>query len=227
MEKNYDKVKHSTGQKITFIIHIVLTVILAIIVLNCVFLVAESFLYGDKIPGFFSLKPGAEGNETMEPTIRMGDFIILNSVGNRELSEGDVISYRTGGGFAIGRILTVNGNVFMVKGDAEADKDAVPVQIEEIRGVWNGFRIPILGYLFLCMRTVPGFILILLILLLLDGIMSVYLRRKASKSDDEDLRSLTEDFALCGTLCLGNWILFSKGKRGASAVKSERRRRNE
>jgi signal peptidase I len=102
---------------------------------------------------------------SMKPTIKVGDIILVKE--EDTYSKGDVITYidRTNNtNIAIThRIEDVNSDgTFVTKGDFNSVIDVEPVQTENIVGKYY-FRIPLLGYPLNFVRTVPGFILLIVI----------------------------------------------------------------
>ncbi len=174
--------------------------LLCMVILSCIVLIAESVLWSSQIPGNFVFKPGVEKNHAMEPTVKRGDFIILVRVNDTLLQEGAVVSYQFEQQFVLGRIVATENGAYWIKGDADAKDTAKLVQKEEIRGVWNGFRIPILGYPILWVQTVPGFVLIFVLFLMLDLLLSALIRRKVKKEGKEPDRNT--GFGFCGVLLL-------------------------
>ena len=197
-----------------FAFHTVLVILLSIFALSSIILIAESVLPGDRMPGL--LRPSAVNSATMAPTVRRGDFILLGSSGDR-FEKGDVISYSTEEGFALGRIVGMVGSDCLVKGDAEPDTAVVRIEKERIRGVWSGFRIPWLGYPILWIRTAPGFVLSVLAILLIILMVSAFSRKKRRIGDACEAEvqgvgaSLCASLLLLGSIFLTLWI--QKNKR--------------
>jgi len=87
---------------------------------------------------------------SMWPTLKKGDLILIKGVDNKEeIKEGDIVVYRNPKGFTIHRVIKINENSLITKGDANNISDSA-VSYEEIIGkaftVNNKpFRIPMLG----------------------------------------------------------------------------------
>ena len=81
----------------------ILYLVIAVLMLSSVLLIAESLLFGDRIPGNLNWKPAAAETEAMNPTVKKGDLVILRSVRDDDLTAGTVVSYYTDGGYVLGR----------------------------------------------------------------------------------------------------------------------------
>lgn len=87
---------------------------------------------------------------SMWPALKKGDMILIKGIhGKEEVNEGDIIVYKNERGFTIHRVIKINEDTVVTKGDANNVSDS-PVRYEEIIGKPFGFnqkpfRIPILG----------------------------------------------------------------------------------
>lgn len=208
--------KSRSSQKVKKGFLIALAVILCIILLSSVILIFEAFLFGDRIPGNFVIKPAAENLENMAPTIKKGDFIILVSIGDRTLEEGDVVSYYVPQkGFVLGRILSSDGEKYAVGGDAETA--SMLVSRDDMRGLWKGFRIPLLGWIYIWCQTVWGFIIALVLIIAIDIVVSLVMRNNAKKNGhgDESAVGLGLIGMLVANAIMSGGSKNSKGTKGA------------
>ena len=87
---------------------------------------------------------------SMWPALKQGDLILIKGVSSKEeIQIGDIIVYRNPKGFTIHRVIKLNENTFITKGDANNMEDA-PVKYEEVIGKTvtlnnKPFRIPFIG----------------------------------------------------------------------------------
>lgn len=94
---------------------------------------------------------------SMEPTLQTGDLVIvLRKISVNEMSVGDVVVYRRGSMLIIHRIVMIEGNTFITKGDNNWVVDP-PVSSEAVIGKVLGIggrllKIPLIGYLTLLLR---------------------------------------------------------------------------
>lgn len=87
---------------------------------------------------------------SMWPALKKGDLVLIKGVdGKEEIKVDDIIVYRNPKGFTIHRVIEINEDTLVTKGDANNVKDS-PIKYEEVIGktlTFNNkpFRIPFLG----------------------------------------------------------------------------------
>ena len=87
---------------------------------------------------------------SMWPALKEGDVVILKGVDSvDDVKVGDIVAFRHGEGFAIHRIVSIEGEQITTKGDANTREDE-PIQVEAVIGkvptiVGTTARIPYLG----------------------------------------------------------------------------------
>lgn len=87
---------------------------------------------------------------SMWPELKKGDLILIKGINSKEdINIGDVIVYSNIKGFTIHRVIEMNEDSLITKGDANNVKDS-PIKYEEIIGKAltineKTFRIPFLG----------------------------------------------------------------------------------
>jgi len=87
---------------------------------------------------------------SMWPELRKGDLILIKGINSKEeINIGDVIVYTNVKGFTIHRVIEMNEDSLVTKGDANNVKDS-PIKYEEVIGKTltinnKPFRIPFLG----------------------------------------------------------------------------------
>ena len=87
---------------------------------------------------------------SMWPALKQGDLILIKGVSSKEeIQIDDIIVYRNPKGFTIHRVIKLNENTLITKGDANNVEDA-PVKYEEVIGKTvtlnnKPFRIPFIG----------------------------------------------------------------------------------
>lgn len=88
-----EKEPKSTGNKVAFIIGLVLCIILVpILIVNCV-LIVKNFTNPDKPPSLFGYTPMIVLTDSMDPLIAEGDIILSKTVDPDSVEVGDVISF--------------------------------------------------------------------------------------------------------------------------------------
>ncbi len=104
-------------------------------------------------------------SESMTPSINMGDMVVVGPLNNplgKGVEAGSVVTYERGGELITHRVLSVDGEVLLTKGDAVEDPDAQPVKLSSVTGVYL-FKIPYLGYVSSYIRTKVGWFLVIVI----------------------------------------------------------------
>ena len=104
-------------------------------------------------------------SESMEPAINMGDVVVIGPPGGPligEIEEGSVVTYHRGQDLVTHRVLSVEGNTLLTKGDAVEDVDPWPVSRNDVRGVYM-FKIPGIGYFQNFIRTRPGWVVLIIV----------------------------------------------------------------
>ena len=121
---------------------------------------------------FVTLSPDYEAqvvrSESMEPTLNMGDVVIVGPV-KGQLKPGDIISYERNDELVIHRLIEVDGRYLQTKGDAVEDPDPWQVSLADVHGVYM-FKVPYLGFLTSFVRTSVGWgVLVIVPAILLLG----------------------------------------------------------
>jgi signal peptidase len=85
--------------------------------------------------------------QSMEPAINMGDVVVTGPVGgllNRKIEPGTIVTYKRESTPITHRVIVVEGDNLITKGDASEDPDPEPLLMSEVCGVYL-VRIPYLG----------------------------------------------------------------------------------
>lgn len=133
--------------KIMKVIGNLLTTFLFLIVVLTVFMIVSSKLSGEE-PNLFGYQMKTVLSGSMEPKIQTGSIIFIQQFEKDEiLTEGDVITFLTEEDILVThRIIEINGNEFITKGDNNNGNDIKPVLSQNIIGKYTGITIPFIGY---------------------------------------------------------------------------------
>ena len=104
-------------------------------------------------------------SESMKPAINMGDMVItgpLNGPLNGEVKPRSIVTYQRGEELVTHRVILIDGDILVTKGDAVEDLDAQPVNLSSVIGVYL-FKVPYLGYVSNYIRTKVGWLLVIVI----------------------------------------------------------------
>ena len=139
-----------------------LIVILLVILLS--FVLYSKYIKQDKIIKMFGKACFIVATGSMEPKISMEEFIVIAEQEKYEV--GDIVTYIDEDGFIIThRIIEINSNTFISKGDSNNIKDA-PCDINRIQGKII-FHSKILGFFILYLLK-PICVLYVLIIIIIE-----------------------------------------------------------
>ena len=89
---------------------------------------------------------------SMSGTLEIADAILVKLIDQNEtVNEDEIVVYSQGTALVTHRIVEVNGNQIVTKGDANSSKDPMPVKYENCIGIIK-FHIPYLGHLILFVK---------------------------------------------------------------------------
>ena len=169
----------------SIIFRIVLIIIAGLTVGVGVFSWNASGLVGNQLPMPFGFGISVVMSPSMEPVLRTNDLVIVTEQDSYELD--DIIVYQEGKMLVIHRIVNIDGDTVITKGDANNVSDD-PISMEDIKAKLS-FRIPFIGLIVKYLKTVPGTLLVLAL-----AIFLLYRsRQKERESDREELEDITEE----------------------------------
>ena len=98
------------------------------------------------IPIFWGYKPLVVISGSKEPILKVGGILYYENYNINEFKEGDILVYKTKKHIISHRILKINNNNFITKGDANEKVDRKSVNYNQILGKGTNFSIPYIGY---------------------------------------------------------------------------------
>ena len=169
--------------KIRNIVSILLYIILFPLLIYNISLILQTIINPDKTPSFFGIKTYVIISGSMEPSLNIGDVVIVKNVKNNALQIGDIISFRQGQNVITHRITDIvmvnNQKQYRTKGDNNNAEDSGTINIDIIEGkVINS--IPFVGKIVFVLQNK---ILIILILIILFIVLSYSGKKNKRKSD--------------------------------------------
>jgi signal peptidase len=102
----------------------------------------------------------------MRPAIDPGDLLIIRQ--QDAYQPGDIITFTEGGSLVTHRLLALEGQTALTRGDANNSDDA-PVELSRVQGKMV-LRVPALGRLLLFLRTNQGMLSLTALLVLLVAV---------------------------------------------------------
>lgn len=125
---------------------------------------------------------------SMTPTINMGDAIITTPA-TPNVKPGTIVTYLHDAELITHRVLSVNGDTLVTKGDALEHTDPWPVQITDVKGAFL-FRIPYIGFAANFVRTKLGWFLAIIIpTMLILGLLIKDILKEAFKDERKSANS--------------------------------------
>lgn len=121
-------------------------VVYIVVLVGLIYGIPKALAYALKTP----YPMAAITSGSMWPALKKGDMVFIKGVSSKnDIQVGDIIVYKNPVGFTIHRVVTINENTVITKGDANNVSDT-PVTYDEIIGKTvnfkqKPFRIPLLG----------------------------------------------------------------------------------
>lgn len=138
-------------------------------------------LAGNTMPMPFGYGASVVLSGSMEPTLSVNDLVLVREQDSYEID--DIVVYQDGSMLVIHKIISIDGDEVITKGDANdvADK---PISASDIKGkaVWH---IPVLGALIRFLKTSVGFILIIAAAIALFELPHMRERKKAMEEQEK------------------------------------------
>ncbi len=176
MEYNIEQIekRNEKKQRIKQIIKKVLLVTLIILLYN-VFLITKSTLDKTNSKTIFGHKAYIITTNSMEPTINVGDIIIVGETEKNKAKVDDIVTFEQAGKIITHRIVeikqTEQGEKYVTKGDNNEVKDIDEITDEQIIGILT-LKIPRAGKIILLLEDK------IYIILLLNLVLIIYINTK-------------------------------------------------
>lgn len=98
------------------------------------------------VPSLWGQKPLVVISGSMEPTLKVGGILYYEKIDLNELDEGDILVYQTKEHIISHKIVDINENGFITKGDINNSVDNYLVSDEQVLGKGTNWSIPFIGY---------------------------------------------------------------------------------
>lgn len=141
-------------------------------------------LTGNAVPMPFGVGASVVLSGSMEPTLSVGDLLIFCR--EEAYETGDVVVYQSGRTPVVHRIIALEGETVLTRGDANNAADA-PFALQQIRGRVVA-AIPLAGYAFWALKTPAGTVLTIAAAVLLME-LSFRKERKEKEKDQEKIKA--------------------------------------
>ena len=177
-------------------------VLIPILICNII-LIIKGYINPYEVPSINGYKPMMVLTDSMSPTIKSGDLIIIKEVDPKTLEVGDIITFFDPAGngqttvtHTVKSISVENEKLmFETKGDNNNTPDRLLVEAEAVIGIYQ-FRIPIVANIAIYMQTVPGLIICIFVPLSALVLYDYVRRRNYEKQNDFKKQVLLTELAL-------------------------------
>ncbi len=185
-------IKKANKESLKYILSKFFTAVFFILCITTIFEVVMATVEA-RTPRFFGYSVSYVPTESMEPTIKAGDYVMFKSTSFEEVIEKDIIVYRSESGrFIIHRVIEKNNEYIICKGDNNpvADEEHITsdmiigkyVKTVAILGIFSGGINKNLIYIFL---------IILFIVLIVTQVVSIAIKSQTDalkKKNDQALK---------------------------------------
>lgn len=162
-----NKVKQHRRKKVILVIMSI--IIIPIIIYNVLLMLEKNVLpdigVNIKIPQIIVID-----SEDMEPTLNIGDIILIKYIEEEDIKENDIIVFKEGENIITHRVVDIldtdNGKKFVTKDNSNVESSGI-VKYSNIEGKYQEIKIPKIGKLVLFMKNKIAIISILIIFLLI------------------------------------------------------------
>lgn len=144
---------------------LLLMLVISLVVGTSAYSLSARHLAGNAVPTPFGIGLSVVLSGSMEPSLSVGDLLLVRAT--EDFAVGDVVVYQSGSMAVVHRLIELNEDTALTKGDANNAADA-PIPLTALRGRVAA-SLPLAGYLVMAIQTPVGALAILaLALWLLD-----------------------------------------------------------
>ena len=140
---------------------------------------------GNQLPMPFGVGASVVLTGSMEPTLKANDLVFVAE--QEDYKVDDIVVYQSSNQLIIHRIISIADDKVITKGDANNTSDD-PITKDQIKGRYV-FRIPLIGFVFKILKTVPGTICVLALVVFL----MYRSRRKERDRSNQELEKLVAE----------------------------------
>lgn len=153
---------------------IIAVVFLCIVLAFNLYMVAARLLFDNSMPKLFGLSTAIIVSPSMQDTIAINDMIIIQQ--KKEYRKNDIITFKDGQEYITHRIVDIQGDKFVTKGDNNNTADITPIDAYQIVGKVV-LVIPKAGKIISFLRTPIGMLIIIAVGALLLYLPSINIKK--------------------------------------------------
>lgn len=165
-------------KKVFKILHWIITVFLILILVFNLYMMIAKIVFKNDLPKVFGFAQVIVISGSMEPAVKVGDLLILHE--KDSYTEGDIVCFRAENKLVTHRVVEINGDQVVTKGDVNNVVDK-PIQLSQIEGKVV-LRIPRAGDIMLFMRTALGNLLLIVAAILIIEIPFILEKYRTKRS---------------------------------------------
>lgn len=180
-----DKDKKINKKTLFFVMRIALFTVISIVLGLTVYSWNAKSLSGDMLPMPFNLGSAIVLSGSMEPELSVDDLIFIS--GKDEYFVDDVVVFQDGYSLVVHRIISIDGETVITKGDANDSPDE-PIAVKDIKGKVIG-TIPGVGAIVSAIKSPVGIICILG----LAVVLLVFSYKKEKDQENDKLKEIKEE----------------------------------
>ena len=173
------------NKKVKTIVRITVLVLLAALVGLSLYSINVARLSGNALPMPLGFGMSVVLSGSMEPTLSVGDLLVVAPRDTYQVR--DVIVYQTGKSAVVHRIVAIEGEEYITRGDAN-NADDKPIAFENIKGKVI-IVVPYIGYLVNLIKTPVGTAVLLGLALLLMEVSF----RSDKKQDQSEIDAIKQE----------------------------------
>lgn len=181
-----------TKRRLKSIGRILLLIVISLVIGIKVYTWNAQTLTGNSMPMPFGWGVSVVLSGSMEPELSVNDMVFVQE--QDSYSENDVVVYQDGSSLVIHRIISIDGDTVITKGDANNTADK-PITLSAIKGKEMA-RIPAVGAAVRFLKTPVGSVLLIIAAIALFELP--YLRTRKESTDEiekikEEIRKLKDE----------------------------------
>lgn len=163
----------------------VLLVVIGLLIGTQVYRWNANTLAGNALPMPFGYGTAVVMSGSMEPTLSVGDMVVIRQEDAYEV--GDVVVYQSRDSLVIHRIVSIGEDLFTARGDAN-NTDDDPVALRDIKGRLV-LAVPFAGRILQILKSTP----VMLVILVAAAVLMELSWQKEKEKDDEELDAIKEE----------------------------------